>query len=101
MAPWGAGTVGSIPRAQLLSAHAEHVGAGGPRVQGSTGRVTCLGRMPAPLCEEIPGFYFRTIDCEPIHIGRNYSKINNGDHFSSTSQVIRPDPAALRAAPWL
>lgn len=41
-----------------------------------------------PLFGEIPGFYFLTIECEPIHKGRNSGEINNENHFSLTSQVV-------------
>lgn len=38
---------------------------------------------------------------ETIHNGRKYGKINNGNHFSLTSQVIRPDPKSQWSALWL
>lgn len=44
--------------------------------------------MAMPLFGEIPGFYFLTIECEPIHKGRNSGEINNENHFSLTSQVV-------------
>ena len=87
--PWGAPvpnhgsflqTLKILPDVQRLGGRAEGM--------GLHGWGTCPGMTVMPLFEEIPGFYFHTIECEPIHIGRNYGKINNGNHFSLTSQVI-------------
>lgn len=91
---------------QLLSASAETLTA--RFVVGRARQGTGFHRAGHLLRNDDAAFVLRNLmflfDCnksETVHNGRKSGKINNGNHFSLTSQVIRPDPKSQWSALWL